>query len=186
MIALAVAATLLALPAASPPASSSRAAPGPFAPPAGACAPEPAAPLPALAACAPDAAPDPGLRARIDALLGAIDAPVGAEAWRSLPAGADGLLAELAASPRALPSRRARALQALALRGGPRALEVHRSLAADASAPPGVRVSAVRGLGRLLPPAEAARAVAPLGNGDAPPSVRRAVAEVVERGAPER
>jgi HEAT repeat protein len=132
------------------------------------------------------AAPEPSaeeVRARVRALLGAIDRPVPADAFRRLgPAGEDAL-AEVARS-NDFPAFRARALGALAAIGAPAARELHQQLAADASEPGPVRRAAVRGLGRLLEGDGAAAALRPILEGDRDPSVRATAALALARAAP--
>lgn len=132
------------------------------------------------AADAPAAA---DVRARTRALLGAIDRPVSAEAFRRLGPGVEAALAEIARS-HDYPAFRGRALEALAALGAGRAEELHRELASDGAAPRPVRRAAVRGLARLLPPARATTALAPLLERDADPAIRAAAAEALARAAP--
>jgi HEAT repeat protein len=96
-------------------------------------------------------------RARIDAYLRTIDVPVDADDWLALGPGAAPLLEAIARDPRALPTRRAQALAALAIVSGPGAAALLGELAAREDEPLAVRLSAVRGLAgvtaaeRLLP-----------------------------------
>lgn len=140
-----------------------------------------AAALAALAALAP--APAPSVADQVRSLLGNIDRPIPAEAWRALGPEAEPVLAAAAASGAELPTRRARALEGLAALGGARAEALHLRLAADAAAPRIVRAGAVRGLGALLAPARLAGAVTPL-LADRDPRLRRAAAEVLAGRAP--
>jgi hypothetical protein len=139
--------------------------------------------------CAPEhargaaAAPDPGVRERTLALLGAIDRPIRPETWRALGPEAVPVLAEVAASNE-LPTRRALALEGLAALGGPRAESLHRSLAADAKAPRTVRRAAVRGLGRLVAARELDAALRPVLERDPDRAVRATAAEVLSRRSP--
>ncbi|ABC83878.1 HEAT repeat domain-containing protein [Anaeromyxobacter dehalogenans] len=140
----------------------------------------------ALALSALAAAPGAGAPSTADevrALLGTIDRPIPPEAWRALGPEAGPLLEAAAASGAELPSRRARALEGLAARGGARAEALHRRLAADAAAPRIVRAGAVRGLGALLPPAGLGEALVPLLS-DRDPRLRRAAAEALAARAP--
>jgi len=136
--------------------------------------------------CAPRdaAAPGAAVRAHACELLGAIDRPVPASAWRRLGPSADEVLAEIAASDE-LAIRRARALEGLAARGGPAAEGVHRALAAAPDAPALVRRAAIRGLGRLLPAGDLPAALRPLLDRDADVRVRSAAGETLARHAPE-
>jgi hypothetical protein len=148
----------------------------------GAPAPGGAGPVPggSPAADAPAAA---DVRARTRALLGAIDRPVSAEAFRRLGPDVEAALAEIARS-HDYPAFRGRALEALAALGGGHAEELHRELASDGAAPRPVRRAAVRGLARLVPPARAATELTPLLERDADPAIRAAVAEALARSAP--
>jgi hypothetical protein len=130
-------------------------------------------------------APAPGgdARERALALLGAIDRPVPADAFRALGPEGEAALEDIARS-RELPLYRARALEALALVGSARAEPVHRALAADEAAPRVVRRAAVRGLGRIVGPAQAPRALRPILAGDRDPAVRAAAAEALASVAP--
>jgi len=140
--------------------------------------------LSAQPAASPDAATAaPEVRQRVKALLGAIDRPIPPEAWRALGPGAEGALAEVAASDD-FPSRRALALEGVAAFGVARAEALHRRLASDTSTPAPVRRAAIRGLAILLPPSGAAEALRPLLSGDRDPSVRRAAAEALSEAAP--
>lgn len=130
----------------------------------------------------PGAAP-PDVRARARALLGAIDRAVPIDAFRRLGPEGEAALADIAASGD-FPAFRARALEALAALGAPAAPDVHRRVAGDAAAPRTVRRAAVRGLGRVLPPAEAVEALRPLLEADRDPGVRAAAAEALSRAAP--
>jgi hypothetical protein len=134
------------------------------------------------AAPAADGAPSPAVRQQVDALLGAIHGPVPAETFRALGPGVDAALADVARSA-AMPSRRIRALEALASLGGPRAAATHRAVA-ESAAPSAVRRGAIRGLGRLAGPSGAASALAPFLEGDRDPSVRAAAAEALAEAAP--
>lgn len=132
------------------------------------------------------AAPEPSAeeaRARVRALLGAIDRPVSAEAFRRLGPAGEAALADVARSGD-FPAFRARALAALAALEAPAAPELHRQLAADGAAPPPVRRAAVRGLGRLLGGDAAAAALRPYLEGERDPSVRGAAALALARAAP--
>lgn len=126
--------------------------------------------------------PSPEVKAQVEELLGAMHGPLPAEAFRSLGPEAEEALAQIARA-RAMPSRRIRALEALAGLGGPRAASIHRDVAASA-APPAVRRAAIRGLGRLAGPAGAAQALGPYLEADRDPSVRAAAAEALAERAP--
>src|SRR4051812_21513527 len=69
----------------------------------------------------PQGAPPADVRARVRALLGAIHGPVSPETFRALGPGAEEALLEFARDGEGLPSRRIRALEALAGLGGAQA-----------------------------------------------------------------
>jgi HEAT repeat protein len=143
-------------------------------------------PLLALAVVAasdpPSAAgPSPEVRREVEELLGSIHGPVAPETFRALGPGVDQVLADVARAD-GMPSRRIRALEALAALGGPRAEATHRAVAASA-APSAVRRGAIRGLGRLSG-AGAPRALAPFLERDRDPAVRAAAAEALAEAAP--
>jgi hypothetical protein len=149
----------------------------------------PGAPVSGAAAPAADGAPSADapagadVRARTRALLGAIDRPVSAEAFRRLGPEAETALAEIARS-NDYPAFRGRALEALAALGADGAEELHHKLASDGAAPRPVRRAAVRGLARLLSPARAMTVLGPLVERDSDPAVRAAAAEALARSAP--
>jgi hypothetical protein len=138
----------------------------------------------ALAAQPGPAEPSAEVRSQVRALLGAIHDPVAPGAFLALGAGAEEALLDFARDGRLPPSRRARALEALAGVGGPRAEAVHRELADSTSAPRAVRRSAVRGLGQLAGPARARGALTAYLERDRDPTVRAAAAEALARAAP--
>lgn len=140
---------------------------------------EPSGPAPATAGTE---APEE-VRARALALLGGIDRPLPAGAFRELGPGGAAALEDIARSGE-LPVYRARALEALAVLRSDRATSVHRALAADAAAPRVVRRAAVRGLGRLAGPSDAPRELLPFLDRDRDPAVRAAAAESLAAVAP--
>jgi HEAT repeat protein len=144
-----------------------------------------AAALVALALAAGDPATStPGdVRARVEALLGVLDGPVSPEPFRELGAEGEAALAEIARSGD-LPPWRARALEVLAALQGAQAEELHREIAADHRAPRTVRRAAVRGLGRIVPPARASAALLPILEGDRDGAVRAAAAEALTSAGP--
>ena len=131
----------------------------------------------------PGATPSPEVKEQVRALLGAIHGPVSPEAFRALGPGADEALAEVAREE-GFPSRRLRALEALAGLGGARAEAVHREVLASPTAPRAVRSGAARGLGQLAGPARAAAVLGPVLEQDRDPVVRAAAAEALAAAAP--
>lgn len=139
----------------------------------------------ALLAAALHAAPamtDAEVRGRVEALLGAIDRPVRAEQWRALGPAAVPVLAEAAAGDDRMPTTRSMALGALASLDPVRAEPLARALA-DA-APLTVRETAVRVLGRMLPPARLRSALAPVLRAAPDAALRAVAAETLARHAP--
>jgi HEAT repeat protein len=149
-------------------------------------------PIPALLAAVLLAAPaapvpspsDAEVRAHAEALLGAIDRPVPAARWKALGPVAVDVLAEVAASPDRMPSRRSQALAALAEVDAARAVPIARAIADADGAPPSTRETAVRVLGRTLPPAALRSAVAPLLRAAPDANLRAVAAETLARHAP--
>jgi hypothetical protein len=147
-----------------------------------------AAPDPALCAaprvegatCRPSG-DDDALRARIAPLLGAIDRPVPADAWRRLPPGALRALEEMASDPAAFALHRARALEGAALLGSDGG--VHRRLANDPATPFAVRASAIRGLAAI---SSSDPALGALLASDPDRRVRATAADALARTAPDR
>lgn len=126
------------------------------------------------------------LEAQVDAYLGSLDAAVKAEQWRALGPDAIALLEKRAFAKDGLPTVRARAAEALGLVGGEAQGEPLLAVATQADAPLIVRLSALRGAGRVLSNERAAKALAPLLEKDPNPKVRATAADVLaERlGAP--
>jgi hypothetical protein len=137
----------------------------------------------ALAAAPPPAAPTPEVRGQVRALLGAIHGPVPPETFRALGPGVEAALVEFARED-PLPSRRVRALEALAGLGGAQAEATHRDLAAAPSAPSAVRRTAIRGLARLAGPERAPRELSRYLEGDRDPAIRAVAAEALATEAP--
>jgi HEAT repeat protein len=121
---------------------------------------------------------DAEARARVAMYLDSREA-VRAEDWRALgPAGATAL-EEIAQDPKKLPTRRARALAALALVGAPHAPELAVELARRENEPAVVRMSAVRAAGTLLDQAGLMATMKPLLEGAKNSRVRATAAEVL-------
>jgi HEAT repeat protein len=138
----------------------------------------------ALSAAPGPTAPTPEVRDQVRALLGSIHGSVPPETFRALGPGVEEALAHFAQGDE-FPSRRIRALEALAGLGGDRAQAVHRDVAADRTAPSSVRRGAVRGLGKLVAPADAPGALSPLLESDPDPRIRATAAEALAARAPE-
>jgi hypothetical protein len=142
-----------------------------------------AAPAPGAAECRPqDAQVSPEvsgaeLRDRIDAYLGSIDTRIEPSAWRELGPQAAPILEQIARDPEQLPTRRARAVGALAVLATPSAPTVFADLAGRPGEPLGVRVAAIRGLGAVTPEAQLSRTLQPWLERAPEPRLRAAAAE---------
>jgi hypothetical protein len=141
------------------------------------------APAPGPAECRPEdaqAAPevsDAQLRNRIESYLGGIDVRLDPSAWRELGPRAVPILEQLARDPEQLPTRRARALGALAIIAAPTAPAVFSELAGRTGEPLTVRVAAIRGLGAVTPEAQLSRTLRPYLEKSPEPRLRATAAE---------
>src|SRR6185436_7664448 len=87
-------------------------------------------------------APKPAeVRAQVESYLDSIDTPVRPEQWRALGPDGAAVLEEIAQDPKKLPTRRARALSALAVVGSPRASKLVLTIAQKESEKAIVRMS---------------------------------------------
>jgi hypothetical protein len=129
------------------------------------------------AAAVPSASAD--VRARIETYLDSIDAPVTPAQWRALGPDAAPVLEAIAQDPKRLPTRRARALGALAIVGSPRAPQLTIDLAQRETEKPVVRMSALRAAGQLLDPAALTTALMPILERAQDLHVRAAAAETL-------
>jgi HEAT repeat protein len=127
---------------------------------------------------------DAEVRAHVEAMLGAIDRPIPAERWKALGPVAATVLAEVAASGDEAPSRRSAALGALASVDPARAEPLARALVDSDGAPLPVRETAVRVLGRTLPPTRLHSALAPVLRAAPDAALRAVAAETLARHAP--
>jgi hypothetical protein len=134
--------------------------------------------VPATGAPAAEAS-DAEIASQVRSYLGAIDTPVSEERWRSLGARAVAPLEAVVRDPRALPSRRARAVEALSVIGGERARAVVVETARSEREPFAVRASALRGAPRVLPAKELSSQLRPVMERARAAPVRAAAAEVL-------
>ncbi len=132
-----------------------------------------------LATSAPD-----DVRSAVEAYLGSIDTPIGADRWRALGPAAAPILEEIARDPDRLPTRRARALEGLSFVGSPGAAALMVELLGRETEPPVVRTSALRGAGALVDASRLLAVVRPVLERAADAHVRAAAAEVLARRAP--
>jgi HEAT repeat protein len=124
------------------------------------------------------------VRAQVDSYLGSIDTPVRPEQWRALGPEAAAVLEAIAQDPKKLPTRRARALAALAIVGSPRASKLVVTIAQRETEASVVRMSALRAAGDLLDPAGVVIAVKPVLEKARDARVRAAAAGVLARRNP--
>lgn len=127
---------------------------------------------------------DDQIRAQIDTYLGAIDTPVSIARWRSLGPRAAPFLAEIAASDKELPSRRAKAVDGLSAVGGDQAKSAVARLSRGEREPLVVRLSAVRGMARLERGQRLSAALRPVLEGAKDARVRAQAADSLAERAP--
>jgi hypothetical protein len=139
---------------------------------------------PAQAASAPPAPlSDEEVAARVGTYLASIDTPIRAEQWQALGPRAVSPLKDVVSDPSALPSRRAKAVGALALVGGAKAKRLVLAIALSDDEPFGVRASALAGAGQLLSTPALVRALRPVMEQAKEAPVRAVAAEVLSRHA---
>jgi len=126
---------------------------------------------------------DAEVESRVRTYLGAIDTPISADRWRALGPRAVAPLEAVLRDPNALPSRRAKAVEALSVVGGARARQLVLETARAEQEPFGVRASALRGAPRVLPAKELARQLRPVMERAEDPTIRATAAEVLARHA---
>ena len=139
------------------------------------------APAPAQAAAVPEILSDSELRARIEAYLGAIDTPIGADQWRGLGPQAAPVLEPIATDENEMPSRRAKALEGLVAAAPDRAALLVGKLARDETAPTVVRVAALHGVGKVLAPSKALAELKPVLQTARTAGMRSTAADVISR-----
>jgi hypothetical protein len=121
------------------------------------------------------------LREQIEAYLGSIDTPISQARWAALGPKAGPILEEVIADPKALPTRRAKAVEGLAGAAPERAAQLLPQLAQSEDEPTVVRVRALDGAGRVLPPSKLIVAVKPVLEGASERGVRATAADVLAR-----
>jgi hypothetical protein len=124
---------------------------------------------------------DAELRERIDTYLSTIDRPISAERWKALGPQAAPLLQAIVADEGAFPSRRARALDGLVMAAPDAASQVVGPVARDERQPMALRVAAMHGAARVLPPSQAVAALRPVLRGSQNMAVRAEAADVMAR-----
>jgi hypothetical protein len=138
-------------------------------------------PAPVASSAPSPALSDAELKERVETYLGSIDTPITADLWRGLGARAVPVLESVVRDPESLPSRRARAVEALSMIGGSRAKQLVLDVARAEDQPFGVRAVALRGAPRLLSPKEISSELEPVLQGAREAPVRATAAEVLAR-----
>ena len=146
----------------------------------------PAAPPPAEASSADPGAgyTDEDVREQVRAYLGTIDTPIPASRWKALGPRAEPILHALAADRSNLPTQRAKAVDGLTAVASNRTAGLLLGLAAGEDEPLVVRLSALRGLGNLLPARKLVAQLKPLLEGAGDSRVRAGAGEVLARHVP--
>jgi hypothetical protein len=121
--------------------------------------------------------PSGELREQVRTFLSTIDTPVTAQQWRALGPDAAAVLMEVAGGESELPTRRARAVEALGMRQDAAAAKLVNDLAARASNKV-IRLAAVRAMPQVSKSAAAQAALAPILE-DADVHVRAAAASAL-------
>lgn len=139
-------------------------------------------PLPAMAE--PTASPSTDeIRHTVEVYLGSIDTPIPDARWKALGPSAGPVLLSIATED-ALPSRRAKALSALAIVDPARAAPLAIADVRNAQQPLVVRSAALRAVARTVPPSEAVAVLRPvLATSDA--SLQKRAAEALASVGPE-
>ena len=127
---------------------------------------------------------DEEMASQVHAYLGSIDTPISAGRWRALGPRAVTPLEAVVRDPSALPSRRAKAVEALSVLGGARSRKVVLEVARSEAEPFGVRASALRGAGRMLATKDLLQELRPIMEGAREAPTRATAAEVMARHAP--
>ena len=140
-------------------------------------------PPPTSASVAPER-PAAEVAEEVRSLLGAIDTPIAPARWRALGAAARATLEQLVADGAQLPSRRAKALDALAALGGPADVPAFLALALDEAQPVVVRLAAVRAVGATAARGSLGQALRPALEGAGDSRIGAAAAQVVVAAEP--
>jgi HEAT repeat protein len=126
---------------------------------------------------------DDEIRDRIETYLGTIDTPISIERWRALGPRAAPFIEAIVASRKNLPTRRAQAIDGLSAVGGATAPALLTGLSRGEDEPLVVRLSAVRGLGRMVKGAKLAAALKPVLEGAKDARVRGLAAQTLAEHA---
>jgi hypothetical protein len=122
---------------------------------------------------------DEAVEREVQTLLNNIDTRNLAGSWKALGPRAADLLEPVAQSATELPSRRAKAVEGLVLAAPDRAAAVVTKLATDDAQPKVVRMAALRGVQRTVPPDAAAKSVGKVLRTARDPAMRGLAAEVI-------
>jgi hypothetical protein len=122
---------------------------------------------------------DEEVDARVKAFLGSIDTPIPPAHWKALGARGAALLGPLAKDSAQFPTRRARAVDWLSALAPPEAEALFSALAGGEGEPIVVRLSALRGLGHVVPARRLQSVLAPLLTGAKEHAIRAGAAEVL-------
>jgi hypothetical protein len=136
-------------------------------------------PAPDAAAEAQPSLSDEEVAARVQAFLGSIDTPIPHARWKALGPRAAALLAPLAKDSAQFPTRRAKAVDGLSAIAPPDAQTLFLGLAGGEGEPIVVRLSALRGLGQVVPAKKLQATLAPLLTGAKEHAIRAGAAEVL-------
>ena len=117
----------------------------------------------------------------VDALLGVRDVPVSSEQWSSLDGAAGAILENIASDSNELPTRRARALEGVVALRTDRFYELLVSFAHTEDESLVLRMSAIRGLGRVLPPSSLISELSPILQTARESQLRGVAAEILAR-----
>ena len=136
--------------------------------------------LPAEGSAAPAAnLSDEEVEARVKTYLGSIDTPIPPARWKALGARGAALLEPLIRDGEQFPTRRAKAVDGLAAIAPAGAQVLLLTLAAGEKEPLVVRLSALRGLGQVVPARKLQAVLAPLLTGGNEHAIRAGAAEVL-------
>lgn len=127
---------------------------------------------------------DDQIREQIETNLGTIDTPITLARWRSLGPRAAPFLEEIAISGKNLPTRRASAIDGLSAVGSEQAPALLTRLSRDEEQPLIVRLTAVRGLGRVEKGGRLIAALRPVLESAKDSRVRGLAADILARRAP--
>lgn len=126
---------------------------------------------------------DAELRQTVETYLNTIDRAIPAARWKALGPRAAPILEEVIGNGGEFPTRRAMAVDGLAAAAPERAAAVLGKLARDEQEPAVVRVAAVHGTARVMPPSRAISELRPVLRGARSAGMRAATAEVLAEKA---